>query len=120
MAGEDPMLARRFFMDGDPQGAPRVDPALVRELVRQPFPTNVRELESVLWTAMMHSVVEGHSQIEYVTTELPREIDPRKLSREQIEVALAHSDGVQDRAWRLLGLRNRYQLIRLMKKHGLG
>ncbi len=123
MAGEDPLLARRFFEQGDARGMPRVDAALVRELIRQPFPTNVRELEGALWTAMMHSVVAGHTQVEAsaaASVAAPvREIDPRKLTREQIEEALAHAEGVQDRAWRLLGLRNRFALIRLMKKHGL-
>lgn len=120
MAAEDPMLARRFFPDADPSNHPRVDPGLVRALLGRPFPTNVRELETALWTAMMHSVVAGHSQIEHMPTEPAAELDPRNLTREQIETALAHADGVQDRAWRLLGLRNRYQLIRLLKKHGIG
>lgn len=125
MAGEDPLLARRFFVEGDARQAPRIDAALVRVLVRQPFPTNVRELEGALWTAMMHSVVAGHTQVEAGGLEdtgvvaTPVEVDPRKLTREQIEQALAQADGVQDRAWRLLGLRNRFALIRLMKKHGL-
>jgi DNA-binding NtrC family response regulator len=123
MAGEDPLLARRFFAAGDPSGDPRIDAALVRELLGHEYPTNVRELESALWTAMMHSVVADHSQIQHSERAEPpgeRDIDPRALTREQIETALAHADGVQDRAWRLLGLRNRYQLIRLLKKHGLG
>ncbi len=119
MAGEDPLLARRFFAGGDSSGAPRVDATLVRALIRQPFPTNVRELEGALWTAMMHSVVAGHAQVEASVVEPAREVDPRKLTREQIEAALAHAEGVQDRAWRLLGLRNRFALIRLMKKHEL-
>ncbi|MFV8755910.1 sigma 54-interacting transcriptional regulator [Nannocystaceae bacterium ST9] len=124
MAGEDPLLARRFFA-GDPRGAPRVDAGLVRVLVRQVFPTNVRELEGALWTAMMHSVVAGHAQVEAAGLEeagmiaTPVEVDLRKLTREQLEQALAQAEGVQDRAWRLLGLRNRFALSRLMKKHGL-
>ncbi|PRQ09703.1 sigma-54-dependent transcriptional regulator [Enhygromyxa salina] len=123
MAGEDPLLARRFFETGDPSGHPRVDAGLVRELLGRAYPTNVRELEGALWTAMMHSVVADHSQVQApAATDLAAgsEVDPRSLTRAQIELALAHADGVQDRAWRLLGLRNRYQLLRLLKKHGLG
>jgi DNA-binding NtrC family response regulator len=122
MAGEDPLLAERFFVQADPRGNPRVAAALVRTLIRQPFPTNVRELEGALWRAMMFSVVAGHTQIEAGASEGTsgvREVDPRKLTREQIEAALTHAEGVQDRAWRLLGLRNRFQLLRLLKKHGL-
>ena len=119
MAGEDPLLARRFFEDGDPKRHPRVEPNFVRALLERDYPTNVRELEGALWNAMMHSVVAGHRHIEDAAVEAPAEVDPRELTREQIETALAHADGVQDRAWRLLGLRNRYQLIRLLKKHGL-
>lgn len=117
MASKDPLFARRFFDDGDPTGSPRVDAGLVRELLGRPFPTNVRELDGALWGAMMHTVVAGHSQIQLAARQ--PEVEPRALTREQIEVALANADGVQDRAWRLLGLRNRYQLIRLIKKHQL-
>jgi two-component system nitrogen regulation response regulator GlnG/two-component system response regulator HydG len=121
MAGEDPLLARRFFVDGDPRGELRIDPELVRELVTRDYPTNVRELDGALWNAMMHSVVTDSNEVRGTGNRpVPAPVDPRALTREQIELALAHADGVQDRAWRLLGLRSRYQLIRLLKKHGLG
>lgn len=120
MAAKDPALSLRFFDEGDPKGHPRVDAALVRELIGRPLTTNVREVEGALWTAMMYSVVEGHAQVRLAPVEVAPEVDPNTLTREQIETALAHADGVQDRAWRLLGLRNRYQLIRLIKKRGLG
>ena len=119
MARADPMLAHQFFPDGDPSGAPRIGPGLVRGLLGRPFPTNVRELDTALWNAMMHSVLAGQDHIRDVPAEAPAELDPGELTREQLEAALAHADGVQERAWRLLGLRNRYQLIRLLKKHGL-
>lgn len=119
MAREDPMLAARFFEDGDPSGVPRVEPELLRDLLGRPFPTNVRELDSELWNAMMHSVVAGHTKVRSAAAKSPVETDSHSLTREQLEAALAHAEGVQERAWRLLGLRNRYQLIRLLKKHGL-
>jgi len=119
MAVEDHLLSRRFFVDGDPSGHPRVGSALVRALVSRSYPANVRELDGALWSAMMHSVVSGHDEVRHVELEPVSEVEPSALSREQIELALSHADGVQDRAWRLLGLRNRYQLIRLVKKHGI-
>ena len=44
--------------------------------------------------------------------------DPRTLTPEQIQGCLDRTGSV-DNAWRALGLRNRFQLQRLIKKHGL-
>jgi transcriptional regulator with GAF, ATPase, and Fis domain len=122
LAADDPGLARRFFADGDAAGgAPRIDPSMVRQLLARSYRTHVRELDGLLWSASMHSVVEGREQLglESSSVEPLAEVDPASLSAEQIAAALEQAEGVQDRAWRLLGLRNRFQLIRLLKKHQL-
>jgi len=120
IAAHDPLLAQSFFAEGDASGYPRLEPALVQWLLTHGYRTHVRELDSLLWTAMMHSIVAGHEQVQLVgEPERPRDVDPASLTTEQIEAALDHAEGVRDRAWRLLGLRNRYQLVRLLKKHGL-
>lgn len=119
IASDDPMLAQRLFPSGDPAGHPRVEPRLVRHLLLHDYRTHVRELEGMLWTAMMHSLVEGHDRIRLFEEPVVREVEPGSLTTAQIEAALEQAEGVRDRAWRLLGLRNRFQLTRLLKKHGI-
>ncbi|MCY1054164.1 sigma 54-interacting transcriptional regulator [Nannocystis sp. SCPEA4] len=55
LARADPLLARRFFPDGDPARPPRLSWRLVEQLVAHRFTTHVRELESLLWQAMSAS-----------------------------------------------------------------
>ncbi|WAS97235.1 sigma 54-interacting transcriptional regulator [Nannocystis punicea] len=55
LARADPLLARRFFPDGDPARPPRVSWRLIEQLASHPFTTHVRELESLLWQAMAAS-----------------------------------------------------------------
>ncbi|MCC6551891.1 MAG: hypothetical protein IT372_02565 [Polyangiaceae bacterium] len=46
-------------------------------------------------------------------------IDPTKIGRAEIEVALRMTGGKVAPAARLLELKNRHVLLRLMKRHGL-
>ena len=113
---------RRLFSDADPSRSwPRVAPELVRRLLGHHYTTHVRELDSVLWTAVMHSVVADSDVLRLESSEVESivEVDPSTLTAEQIQRAMDSAGGVQERAWRILGLRNRYQLIRLLKKHEL-
>ncbi|MBW2257875.1 MAG: sigma 54-interacting transcriptional regulator, partial [Deltaproteobacteria bacterium] len=55
IASDDPEIARRFFIDENPDGYPRVGPALVTGLVRHRYDTHVRELGSLLWHSMASS-----------------------------------------------------------------
>jgi DNA-binding NtrC family response regulator len=52
LAVADPLLARRFFPDGDPARPPRISWRLIERLVQHRYVTHVRELESLLWQAM--------------------------------------------------------------------
>lgn len=146
IASQDPKLAARFVEDRGGRSWPRIRADLVRTLVQRPsWSTHVRELEGELWTAMMRSAASGRESIalDEANSQAPAparsansnsnspassssaassksvEVKPTDLSAADIERALAQAGGVKDRAWRLLGLRNRYQLLRLIKKHGL-
>lgn len=44
---------------------------------------------------------------------------PKELTAEEVRAALDRANGVQERAWRDLGLANRYVLKRLIRKLGL-
>lgn len=46
-------------------------------------------------------------------------VDPSTLTPRDVVAALAHCDGVKERAWRQLGLRSRHQLDRLLQRHAL-
>lgn len=47
-AALEPGIASRFFVSGDPKGAPRVSPRLMEQLVLHKYTTNVRELAGIL------------------------------------------------------------------------
>jgi DNA-binding NtrC family response regulator len=115
MVGEDPELARRYFTE---QGHPRISPRLIHQLVRWPWTTHARELEGLLWRAMMRPGADFLDAVPAAPAAAP-EVDPNALTREQVEAALEQSQGVREKAWRLLGLRNRHQLKRLIKKFEL-
>jgi DNA-binding NtrC family response regulator len=128
IAQDDPEIARRFFVDEDPDGFPRIGPALITGLVRHDFSTHVRELGSLLWQAMAGSrgryldlVPDMHLEERAGEDAEDAEdaIDPSALSPEEIQACLDKHDGVQERVWRELGLKNRFQLYRLIKKHDL-
>lgn len=130
-AVEDPEIGRRFL---DDDGQPRVDVALVERLVRHDYTHHVRELEVLLWRAIATSdgdrveltaaLLEDLAGVQSGSrrsgaSDLPQSVNPRDLTRQDVEVALARNGGVLKDTWPDLGLRNRFQLIRLMKKHGL-
>jgi two-component system response regulator HydG len=118
MCHEDPSIAERFFHEEDPNGHPRLTPALARSLTQHRWTTNVRELESVLWDAVDRcrgSYLDGavRSTGRAATSE---DVD---ISVEALRAALERHKGVREKAWRDLGLKNRHALTRLMRKHGL-
>jgi two-component system nitrogen regulation response regulator GlnG/two-component system response regulator HydG len=122
MAEDDPSIQKRFFQ-GD---QPRVTPGLIRGLVRHAWTTHARELRALLGRAVDTSTGnylersdnlelhdEAGTRIQTAPTD-PGDLDPR-----WIQEVLDRNNGVQERAWRDLGLRSRHQLTRLIKKHGL-
>jgi two-component system nitrogen regulation response regulator GlnG/two-component system response regulator HydG len=137
LAVRDDDLARRFFQGGDPAGEPRWTARLVAALLTRSFTTHVRELAALLWDAMLHSPGDildvprsaAHRRAaaspdpapgdEPGAHQTPAHADPGTLDAARVKAALDECSGVQERAWRMLGLRSRYQLIRLLRKHGL-
>ena len=130
IAREDPGIAERFF-DGD---EPRFGPALVSGLLRRDYKNHVRELSYLLWQAMAtsrSSTIDRLPELPPTEPESPGieastagmiddgTVHPASLTRTDIENALREHHGVRERVWRALGLRNRFQLARLMKKYGL-
>jgi DNA-binding NtrC family response regulator len=120
MAREDRTLAKRFFWDEDPDGHPRITPALTCQLVRHTWTTNVRELESVLWQAVDASTGTYLDVSDDLSVETaPSTSDPGAVTAAQIQACMERHKGVREKVWRELGLANRHVLARLMKKHGI-
>ena len=139
MAEKDPDIAARFFQGGA-TGVPKVSLALCRQLVTHPYRANVRELEGLLWQAVMDGPgdwleplaapglkgarAEATNSDSAVCADADlspaaeQESDPT-LTPLRIQEALDRSNGVLETAWRALGLKNRFVLMRLIAKHRL-
>ena len=114
--------ARRSGSDA----APLPDARLIGALTRHAYKGHVRELKALLLRSI---AVSGGGRLTAPPELEPRgaaprfpgsNTDPADLTREQIVAALEQSDGVREKAWRLLGLRSRDQLKRLMKRLDIG
>ncbi|MBW2258298.1 MAG: sigma-54-dependent Fis family transcriptional regulator [Deltaproteobacteria bacterium] len=123
IAASEPGVADRFFEGGGWRGTPRISPALVRLLVQYDYTMNVRELETLLRTAIADSpgnfleASERLVQTPKAGTTGP--VDPGVIPPEVIQECLDRHDGRQAEVWRELGLSSRHVLARLIKKHGL-
>ena len=123
-------LAQRAAVTDSVALAPFFSPArmvrcslpLMRALCRHAYSTHVRELEALMWLSVRSS--RGDS-LE-LTPELKGELAarPAAITRElpdaaTVRAAIERAGGVRERAWRELGLANRYVLKRLLKKYGI-
>jgi transcriptional regulator with AAA-type ATPase domain len=106
---DEPELRERYSL---PNGLPRTGPGFIRRLVRQPLGANVRELRQILW----RSLGEGsNSSLEWPLPQSESEEPPHAA----VQRALDANNGSLEKTWRALGLSNRYELRRLIAKHGL-
>jgi two-component system nitrogen regulation response regulator GlnG/two-component system response regulator HydG len=119
-ARDDADLAARFF---DEQGRARMTSELIEVLLRWPYRTQVRELESLLWRAIADSTGDT---VDADDLSLPdaaepeaRFTPPAEITPERIRETMAKHGGVLSRVWQELGLKNRFALRRLMEKHGI-
>ncbi len=119
-------VAQRYYDPTDEQFArPRIAPQLVDRLVRHQYRLHVRELDTLLWQAMISSPLGFIGLTPDVEAELePQEgsdshLAPTEIDAATVESSLARNDGNVTRAARELGLKNRYVLYRLMSKFGL-
>ena len=116
-AKKSPQIGERFLHEAaDGRLEPRVDPALVEELLVRSYDTHVRELDALLWRAMAGSPGE----VVLLTHDLRKESlgREREPNGEKIRTAIKDAGSVE-KAARALGLKSRYALYRLMKKHGI-
>jgi two-component system nitrogen regulation response regulator GlnG/two-component system response regulator HydG len=129
----DAHMAARVFPGGDVDREPNLSFEFVKKLVALSYRTNVRELESLLLSAIESNRsgplgAETAPEHACATVEADRpssgdppmvEDGPASLSAARIQAALDESNGSVEGAWRALGLSNRYVLRRLIAKHGI-
>jgi two-component system nitrogen regulation response regulator GlnG/two-component system response regulator HydG len=140
IAREDAYLRERFFVRDDAGVRPRLEARLVAALVRHAYILHVRELEQLLWCALATSPAEHIALTDEVRADLAEHpsdaapasdptkanppahdhrVRPGDLDPAHVQAVLDKHGGVQEKAWRELGLKNRFALIRLVRKHGL-
>jgi two-component system nitrogen regulation response regulator GlnG/two-component system response regulator HydG len=124
IAAAQPQLAERFFeVRSGRLAEPRLEPALLVRLLRHPFTHHVRELERILWLALSSAHADYIGVTEAVDAELrdaaEASADATEISRESLLAAIAQYGRSPTQLAKQLGLKNRYVLLRLLKKHGL-
>ena len=116
----NPPLRRKFTA---PAGEVRMEPALVEALLSRPFTLHLRELERLLWTAASSSRGDYLELTAEVRAELgaapAAASDAGDVGADQVRAALQSANGSVTAAARALGLKNRFVLYRLMKRHGI-
>ncbi|MFO0672518.1 MAG: sigma 54-interacting transcriptional regulator [Polyangiaceae bacterium] len=119
LADATPDVRQRFF---EPDGEPRIDPVLAEALVRHPYTHHLRELERLLWLAVANSKGSFVELGPEVAAELRSDdaaVPTEEVDETRIRAALAEHKNNVTRAARSLGLKNRYVLYRLMRRHGI-
>jgi DNA-binding NtrC family response regulator len=101
------------------RGWPTLSPAFVRDLVRAPFPANVRELRALLWQSVSKATSGPLEWPTETSTSMPAEpSDPAHAGEaRKLERVLEENGGSIEKSWRALGLSSRFALMRLLRKH---
>ena len=121
-ATETPSLVSRLFDerdDGPPEA--RVEPELIDALLRHDFTHHLRELERLLLLAVTTTRKPFVALTPEVVAELrlPSSESDGEPAADAVRAAIEACQGNISQAARRLGLKNRYLLYRLMKKHGI-
>jgi DNA-binding NtrC family response regulator len=118
---KNPTLAQRFFGEG---GSARIAPELMDALLRHHYSHHVRELDALLWKAIGASKGNFIAASDEVMGAMSFDPAPPPLdeepSAEAIRASLERHGGKVSRAYKDLGLKSRYALYRLMRKHAIG
>lgn len=125
-AEEDPALAELYVDEAT--GMPRIAPELIIALMQHRWTLHVRELERLLWSAItscddgwlrLSPTVKQDLTLAHRDAAEEAFTTPAELTPEAIQACIDKHGGVQEKIWRDLGLKNRYVLRRLIKKHNL-
>ena len=118
-------LLRTIAVSDPALAGPTLGSNLVVALTALRFTTHVRELHELLWRALHARTGDALApppELVRVARPPPAPPAPRTgvaLTREAVLAALDRCGGLKEAVWRELGLRNRYQLHRVLKKLGI-
>ena len=113
-------VGSRYFDDWDGErGTPRISIELVERLLLHRYAQNVRELDALLWLAILNSPGGELALVEELKERLAHAVPRDAITEDDVRRALARHEGNQSKAWRDLGLSSRFALIRLMKRLGI-
>jgi two-component system nitrogen regulation response regulator GlnG/two-component system response regulator HydG len=131
-AAKGDALARSIL---DVQGAPSqavLGLDFTRMLLERRFELGVRELESVLWRNVTAPDLQTRAKPGGEPSNAPpvpppaeappepATFDPEQpITASQIQRCLDENNGVVELAWRALGMKNRYELVRAIKKYDI-
>lgn len=120
---DNPDLVDRFFeRRRGARAEPKIAPDFVIRLLRHPFTHHVRELDRIVWLAIGSAEDDYIGVTEAVDAELSNPGSPSdvaEIRREDLVRALREHGRSPTRIARALGVKNRFVLHRLLKKHGL-
>ncbi len=121
LATEDPHLAPQLL---DENREPRIACDLVDSLLSRPLDGNVRELEQAIWDALGATPPGSPLRLPEAdgvgAPDTPDQVTRRHqsdISREEVVAALDACGWKREQTWRSLGLKDRYQLRRLMRRY---
>jgi DNA-binding NtrC family response regulator len=115
-------VARRYVASAPLEADPVLPIGVVRRLLESRYELNVRALESTLFEQLQTPDIATESGIappEHSAVVPPAARDSGAQDPERIQRCLDENNGVLDSTWRALGMRNRFALLRAIKKHGL-
>jgi two-component system response regulator HydG len=115
-----PLLARHLLQSApELAGLGRAIPLrLMSQLLRHHYQTGVRELRTLLWQALGRGEPLPASAPR-ADTPRPARAGPSSPTADQVRRSLDENNGVLERTWRALGLKNRFALLRLVKRYDL-
>jgi DNA-binding NtrC family response regulator len=98
-------------------GQPRIPLRVMGQVLRHQYRTGVRELRTLLWQS------SGGGEPTTTPTRAPRS-EPSPASAggptaDQVRRCLDENNGALEPTWRALGLKNRFALLRLVKRYDL-
>ena len=119
-ARDSPLIGERFIAQVNGRAEPRVTMELVENLLLRHYDTHVRELDALLWRA----IADSQGDTVLLSEELRAggrawQSSGAEPDAQQIRAALAAASGSVQRASQALGMKSRFALYRLMKKHGV-
>lgn len=135
-------LARSCFPANDWRAEPVVPLQVLRALLELNYTSHVRELKTRLWQALAaeqlgiehelahDGAMQNSERLAAARSDAPRSSEPPALAEADdappvgltpasVQAALDQNNGVLEATWRALGLKNRFVLLRLIKRYDL-